>query len=259
MDLGLRGRWAIVGGASKGLGRACAQALAEEGVNVVIAARTKHDVTKTADQIVQSTGVTAIPVAVDLSTQEGRETVLAVCPNPDIVINNSGGPPPGDFRNFKREDWIRAIDANMFGAIEMIRLTVDGMAARGFGRIVNVTSSAVKAPISVLALSNAARSGLTGFVSGVARDVAHHNVTINNLLPGQFDTDRLRNTQLVMAKKAEKPLDVFRVQATSQIPAGRFGQPDEFGRVCAMLCSVHAGYVTAQNLLIDGGRFPGLL
>jgi len=172
-------------------------------------------------------------------------------------VNNAGGPPPGDFRDFDRDTWIRALDANMLTPIELIKATIDGMIARRFGRIVNITSSAVKAPIDVLGLSNGARSGLTGFVAGLARKVARHNVTINNLLPGSFDTDRLRGTITARAKAAGRPLDDLLQEAREHVPAGRFGTPAEFGAACAFLCSVHAGYVVGQNVLIDGGAYPG--
>ncbi|WP_246795554.1 SDR family oxidoreductase [Burkholderia perseverans] len=257
MDLGIAGRTALVCAASKGLGRGCAQALAAEGVKLVIVARTQATLDATAAQIREATGAEVTAVACDITTAAGREAALAACPQPDILVTNAGGPPPGDFRDFSRDDWIRAIDANMLTPIELIRATVDGMIARRFGRIVNITSSAVKAPIDVLALSNGARSGLTGFIAGLSRKVAEHNVTINNLLPGLFDTDRIQTTLAASAKAAGKPVDEMRARRTQEIPARRLGQPDEFGAACAFLCSAHAGYITGQNWLLDGGAYPG--
>ncbi|ATF86770.1 SDR family oxidoreductase [Burkholderia gladioli] len=257
MDLGIAGRTALVCAASKGLGRGCAQALAAEGVKLVIVARTQETLDATAEAIRQSTGAEVTAVACDITTAAGREAALAACPQPDILVTNAGGPPPGDFRDFSRDDWIRAVDANMLTPIELIRATVDGMIARRFGRIVNITSSAVKAPIDVLALSNGARSGLTGFVAGLSRKVVEHNVTINNLLPGLFDTDRIKTTLAASAKASGTSVDEVRARRTQEIPARRLGQPDEFGAACAFLCSAHAGYITGQNWLIDGGAYPG--
>ncbi|WP_369051452.1 SDR family oxidoreductase [Burkholderia gladioli] len=257
MVLGIAGRTALVCAASKGLGRGCAQALAAEGVKLVIVARTQETLDATAEAIRQSTGAEVTAVACDITTAAGREAALAACPQPDILVTNAGGPPPGDFRDFSRDDWIRAVDANMLTPIELIRATVDGMIARRFGRIVNITSSAVKAPIDVLALSNGARSGLTGFVAGLSRKVVEHNVTINNLLPGLFDTDRIKTTLAASAKASGTSVDEVRARRTQEIPARRLGQPDEFGAACAFLCSAHAGYITGQNWLIDGGAYPG--
>lgn len=257
MDLGIKGRTALVCGASKGLGRACAQALAEAGVNVVIVARTADALNATAADIRATTGVTVTAVACDITTPEGRAQALAACPQPDILVTNAGGPPPGDFRDWQRDDWIRALDANMLTPIELIKATVDGMIARGFGRIVNITSSAVKAPIDILGLSNGARSGLTGFVAGLARTTVSHNVTINNLLPGAFDTDRLTATMQASADKSGQSVEDTRSKRAAAIPARRFGQPEEFGATCAFLCSAHAGYIAGQNVLIDGGAYPG--
>jgi 3-oxoacyl-[acyl-carrier protein] reductase len=196
-------------------------------------------------------------VACDITTPDGRAAALALCGEPDILVNNAGGPPPGDFRDWDRAAWLRALDANMLTPIELIRATVDGMIARRFGRIVNITSSAVKAPIDILGLSNGARSGLTGFVAGIARKVAVHNVTINNLLPGSFDTDRLRGTMELRAKATGRPLADVLQAGREATPAGRFGTIDEFGAACAFLCSAHAGFIVGQNLLIDGGTYPG--
>src|SRR3989440_3019805 len=257
MDLGIGGRKALVCAASKGLGRGCAEALAQAGVDVTILARTRDDVQKAADEIGVRAGRTVAWLACDITTPEGRAQALAACREPDILINNAGGPPPGDFRDFDRDAWIRAIDANMLTPIEFIKATIDGMTARRFGRIVNITSSAVKAPIDILGLSNGARSGLTGFVAGIARKVARHNVTINNLLPGSFDTDRLRGNLELRAKTSGKAIEELRKAQMSANPAGRFGSPAEFGAACAFLCSAQAGYIVGQNVLIDGGAFPG--
>ncbi|SEA54538.1 SDR family oxidoreductase [Paraburkholderia sartisoli] len=257
MDLGIAGRTALVCAASKGLGRGCAEALAAEGVNVVIVARTVETLEVTAAAIRAATGVDVKAVACDITTPEGRAAALAACPQPDILVNNAGGPPPGDFRQFTHDDWIRALESNMLTPIELMRATIDGMISRGFGRIVNITSSAVKAPIDVLGLSNGARSGLTGFVAGLARKVAPQGVTINNLLPGMFDTDRIVATITAQAKAQNISIDESRRRRMASIPAGRFGTPDEFGRACAFLCSTHAGYITGQNWLIDGGSYPG--
>ena len=257
MDLGIAGRKALVCAASKGLGRGCAEALADAGVDVTILARTREDVRKTAEEIGARVGRSVNWLACDITTPDGRAQALAACPAPDILVNNAGGPPPGDFRDFDRDAWIRAIDANMLTPIELIKGCVDGMIARRFGRIVNITSSAVKAPIDVLGLSNGARSGLTGFVAGVARKVARHNVTINNLLPGSFDTDRVRQPLAARAKAAGKTIEDAMQELRERIPAGRLGMPAEFGALCAFLCSAHAGYIVGQNILIDGGAYPG--
>ena len=257
MDMGLRGKSALVCASSKGLGRGCAFSLAREGVNLFITARGKEALEKTAEEIRAATGVKVTTVAGDITTDAGRALVLAACPAPDILINNAGGPPPGDFRTWTRDTWIAALDANMLTPIELIKATVDGMIARKFGRIVNITSSSVKAPIEILGLSNGARSGLTGFVAGIARKTVAHNVTINNLLPGSFDTDRIRTTCETLAKNRGVGVEVIRKERMAQCPAGRFGDPAEFGDACAYLCSAQAGYVTGQNFLIDGGSYPG--
>ncbi len=257
MDLGIKGRKALVCAASKGLGRACALSLAREGAEVVIVARTPETLALAAKEIQAATGAKITAIAADITTAEGRAAALAACPNPDILVNNAGGPPPGDFRNWTREDWIKAVDANMLTPIELIKATVDGMIARKFGRIVNITSSSVKAPIEELGLSNGARSGLTGFVAGLARKTVRHNVTINNILPGQFATDRLKNAIAARAKAADQSPEQFWDARSKAIPAGRFGDPAEFGELCAYLCSAQAAYITGQNLLIDGGAYPG--
>lgn len=259
MDLGLAGRKALVCAASKGLGKGCALALAREGVELIITARGAEALEAAAEEIRRTTGATVITVAGDITTEAGREAALAACPEPDILVNNAGGPPPGDFRDWDRDAWIKAVDANMLTPIFLTKAVVDGMAARGFGRIVNITSSAVKAPIPELGLSNGARSGLTGFIAGVARQMAGKGVTINGLLPGSFDTDRLRGGINAAAQRSGQDAEAVADRRRAAIPAGRFGQPDEFGATCAFLCSVHAGYITGQNILIDGGAFPGTL
>ncbi len=260
MDMGIAGRWALVCGASQGLGRACAEALAAEGVNVVITARGLERLEAAAAEIRAAHPAVQVRVAAgDITTPEGRAAALAACPQVDILINNAGGPPPGDFRDWDRDTWIAALDANMLTPIELIKATVDGMADRGFGRIVNITSGAVKAPIDILGLSNGARSGLTGFVAGMARQprLAARNVTVNNLLPGAFDTDRLQKTLAGAAARSGRPVESVRDQRRLGIPAQRFGQAEEFGQLCAFVCSRHAGYLTGQNLLLDGGAYPG--
>ena len=257
MDLGIDGRRALVCAASKGLGRGCAEALAREGVHVTICARTADAVARAADEIARATDRPVGHVACDITTPAGRAAALAACPDPDILVNNAGGPPPGDFREWERDTWLRALDANMLTPIELIKATIDGMIARRFGRIVNITSSAVKAPIDVLGLSNGARSGLTGFVAGLARKVAAHNVTINNLLPGSFDTARLQGGQRNRAEASGQSLEAVRAAAARAIPAGRFGNPTEFGQVCAFICSAQASYLVGQNILLDGGAYPG--
>ena len=259
MDLGIAGKTAIVCGGSAGLGRGAATALAADGVTVYVAARDEGRLTAAAGEIAEETSGKVIPIVADVTTETGRDAVLAACPQPDILINNAGGPPPGDFRTWGRDEWIKAIDANMLAPIMFIKATIDGMIERKFGRIVNITSHMVKAPVGLLGLSNGARAGLTGFVGGLSRDVARHNVTINSVLPGQFDTDRLRSNHTRFAAVQKVELEQFREQARSQIPARRFGDPTEFGAMCAFLCSVHGGYITGQNILLDGGQFPGLL
>jgi 3-oxoacyl-[acyl-carrier protein] reductase len=257
MDMGIAGRSALVCGASKGLGLGCAQALAAEGVQVTLVARTASALEAAAEAIRQASGVRVTTVAADITSSDGRAAALAACPAPDILVTNAGGPPPGDFRDWNRDDWIKALDANMLTPIELIKATVDSMIAQRFGRIINITSSSVKAPIDILGLSNGARSGLTGFVAGLARKIAPHNVTLNNLLPGAFDTDRLNVTLTGAASKQNRTIEEVREQRAAAIPAGRFGTPAEFGAFCAFLCSVQAAYMTGQNLLLDGGAYPG--
>ena len=257
MDLGIKGKSALVCAASKGLGKGCAMSLAKEGVSLVITARGKEALEATAEEIRKATGAKVTAVAGDITTPEGRAAALAACPQPDILVNNAGGPPPGDFRNWSRDDWVKALDGNMLTPIELIKAVIDGMIARKFGRIVNITSGAVKMPIPELGMSNGARTGLTGFVAGLSRAVAQHNVTINNLLPGPFDTDRLRSNMEFNAKKLGKTAAELAKQRADANPAKRFGTVEEFGDACAFLCSAHAGYIVGQNLLLDGGAFPG--
>jgi 3-oxoacyl-[acyl-carrier protein] reductase len=258
MDLGIAGKWALVCAASKGLGKGCAAALVREGVNVVITARGAEVLEATAAELRALGGGEVRSIAGDITTAEGRATALAACPQVDILVNNAGGPPPGDFREWDRDAWIKALDANMLTPIELIKATVDAMAARGFGRVVNITSGAVKAPIDILGLSNGARSGLTGFVAGLARtNIAARGVTINGLLPGAFDTDRLRGTMQGAATRTGQPLEALMAKRAAAIPAQRFGTAEEFGAVCAFMCSMHAGYLTGQNILLDGGAYPG--
>jgi 3-oxoacyl-[acyl-carrier protein] reductase len=255
MDYGIRGKRAIVCAASKGLGKGCAMALAREGVELVITARTADVLERTAREIRDATGVKVTAVPGDITTDAGRAAALAACPDPDILVNNAGGPPAGDFRDWDREVWIKALDANMLTPIALIKATVDAMIARRFGRIVNITSGSVRSPIPTLGLSNGARSGLTGFVAGVARQVAKHNVTINNLLPGPFDTERLRGNFVGHAKQSGKPVEEVAAERRRTVPADRFGTPEEFGAACAFLCSSSAGFIVGQNLLLDGGQF----
>jgi 3-oxoacyl-[acyl-carrier protein] reductase len=259
MNLGIEGKWALVCAASKGLGKGCAMALVGEGVNVVITARGAEVLQATAAELRALQRGEVRTVAGDITTAEGRAAALAACPQVDILINNAGGPPLGDFRDWGRDAWIQALDANMLTPIELIKATVDAMAARGYGRVVNITSGAVKAPIDTLGLSNGARSGLTGFVAGLARQgrLASANVTINNLLPGVFDTNRLRVTMQGAAAKSGQPVEALLDKRRATVPAARFGTSEEFGAVCAFLCSVHAGYLTGQNVLLDGGAYPG--
>jgi 3-oxoacyl-[acyl-carrier protein] reductase len=255
MDLGIRGRKALLSGSSRGLGKACALALAQEGVDITLVARTRDVLERTADEL-RATGAKVTPVVGDISTAQGREAALAACPAPDILVNNADGRLPGDFRTWTRDDWISALDTMMLSHIEMMRLTVDGMMARGFGRIVNIVSRSVKIPQAELGLSNGARSGLVGFVAGLARQTIGRGVTINNLLPGPFDTDAQREHVQGMVDAARSFDQIWNARVATN-PAGRFGQPAELGAYCAFLCSTSAGFVTGQNLLIDGGSYPG--
>lgn len=257
MDMGLRGRKAIVCAASRGLGRACARALAREGVDLVITARTAADLERTAEEIRRESGVQVTAVAGDIATEAGRAAALAACPAADILVTNAGGPPHGDFRAWDRDDWIRAMDQNMLAPIFLIHAVVDGMCQRQFGRIVNITSSAVKTPIPNLGLSNGARTGLTGFVAGLARQVARHNVTINNLLPGTIMTDRMQASAEHQAAQRDISVAEALAESVRAVPAGRAGDPAEFGDACAFLCAAWSGYIVGHNLLVDGGRFNG--
>jgi 3-oxoacyl-[acyl-carrier protein] reductase len=262
MDLGIDGKWALVCAASRGLGKGCAAALVREGVHVVVTARGAETLQATATELrALNPAVTVRAVAGDITTDAGRAAALAACPQVDILVNNAGGPPAGDFRDWNRDTWIAALDANMLTPIELIKATVDAMAGRGFGRIINITSAAVKMPYDVLGLSNGARTGLTGFIAGLARQprLAARNVTINNLLPGPFDTDRLRGTLAATAQRSGKSFDEVWNARRQANPTQRYGEAAEFGAMCAFLCSAHAGYMTAQNVLIDGGAYPGTL
>ncbi len=256
MDLGIRGRTAIVCASSQGLGKACARALAEAGVSLVINGRNRTLLEQTAAEIRQATGADVIPVVADVSTTEGQAALLAACPSPDILINNNGGPPFRDFRELDRQSMLAGVTMNMVTPIELIQKVIDPMAARGFGRIVNITSISVRMPVPGLDLSSASRAGLTAFVAGVARKVADKNITINNLLPGNFDTQRLRNGFVAASKKSGQSEAAMAAAARAAIPAQRFGTPEEFGQTCAFLCSVHAAYMTGQNILLDGGVYP---
>ena len=258
MDLQIKGKWALVCGASRGLGLGCAEALVREGVHVLIVARREAVLSEAAQALRALGNAQVLACAADITTEAGRAQVFALRKEFDIVVTNAGGPPAGNFRDWGREDWIRAVEANMLTPIELIKATVDGMAARGFGRIINITSGAVKSPIEALGLSNGARSGLTGFVAGLARSgIAAQGVTVNNLLPGAFDTDRLQSLFATTAGKTSQTVDAVAAQRRKSIPAQRFGQPQEFGAACAFLCSPLAGYITGQNILVDGGAFGG--
>lgn len=265
MKFGIEGKTALVCGASKGLGRACAEALADEGVQLVIVARQADALEQAAHEIAQRSGTLVIPVAADVTTPEGRALALAAATQLahgaaaayDIVVTNAGGPQTGDYRDLDIEKWQAALNANMLSPIELMRATVDGMIARGWGRIINITSAAVKAPSPYLSLSNGSRTGLTGFVAGFARQVAPMGVTVNNLLPGTFATDRLKGNLVAGARQADMALDAYTDMRIKGVPARRFGDPAEFGAACAFLCSQQAAYITAQNMLIDGGAYPG--
>jgi len=255
MDLGIKGKKAIVCAASKGLGRACAMSLAREGVDVVITARTASDLEATAADIRKETGANVTAVAGDITTEAGRAAALAACPNPDILVNNAGGPPRGDFREWDRDAWIKAVDANMLTPIFLIKSVIDGMIDRRFGRIVNITSASVKSPIPELGMSNGARAGLTGFVAGLAHQVAKHNVIINNILPGPFMTDRLRSGFQAAARSTNRPVEELVLERAKNSPTGRMGDPAEFGDACAFLCSAKIGFIVGHNLILDGGNF----
>ena len=258
MDLGIAGKTGLVTAASRGFGRACAASLAREGVNVTIVARTAGPLRAAADEIAAATGAKISVVAADIVGDAGRAAVLAACPDPDILVNNTGGPPHGnDFRAWDRDAWIAALDDSMLTPIFFIKAALDGMIERRFGRIVNITSNSVKAPIPNMGLSNGARMGLTGFVAGLARQVVRHNVTINNLLPGSLDTDRVHENMEVRARDAGCSVEEMYARRADESPADRIADPREFGDACAFLCGAQADYITGQNLLLDGGRYPG--
>ncbi|AGU53367.1 putative oxidoreductase, SDR family [Variovorax paradoxus B4] len=257
MDLGIAQRKALVFGGSRGMGRACARQLAMEGVQVTIAARTRATLQQTAAELLAETRVPVAWVVADITTAAGRDAALAACPSPDILVNNADGRPPGDFRDWSSADWHEALDAMMLGPIEMIRRTVDPMIERGFGRIVNIVSRSVKTPQAELGLSNGARSGLVGFVAGLARQTVRHGVTINNILPGVFATDAQRHHIEGLMKTEGKSFEQLWDERGRNNPAGRFGRAEEVGALCAYVCSAHAGYITGQSLLIDGGAYPG--
>lgn len=257
MDLGISGKQGIVCGASQGLGLACARALAREGVSLTLIARNSEPLQAAVDNLSQLSSAEITSVVGDITTDAGRDAVLQTCPKPDILINNAGGPPPGDFRDWRQKDWFDAVNSNMFSAIDMIRRTLDGMAERGFGRIVNITSTAVKSPMPGLGLSNGARAGLTGWVAGVAREKVRDNVTINNLLPGLFATDRGRGYLAYRAAQEGVNGEAYEQQFYATSPAGRLGDPEEFGATCAFLCSAMSGYMSGQNILLDGGVYSG--
>ncbi|WP_295313584.1 SDR family oxidoreductase [Roseobacter sp.] len=253
MDLGIRGKRALVCASSKGLGRGCAEALAEAGVDLVMNARGAEALEAAAEEIRTATGVSVTTVVADVTTAEGQQAVISAVGEADILVNNAGGPPPGSWQDWDRDDFIKALDANMLAPIALIKALVPGMMDRGWGRVINITSQSVKAPIPVLGLSNAARTGLTGYVAGTSRQVAGKGVTINNLLPGIHATDRADALDGAVVKAQGITLDEARANRAANIPAGRYGTRHEFGAACAFLCSVHAGFIVGQNLLLDGG------
>jgi len=257
MDFHLKGKNAIICASSKGLGKACAAALAQEGVNVWLSARTEETLEAARQEIAEISDANVTAVVTDVTTAEGRDALLEACPTPDILVNNAGGPPPGNFRDWGQKEWFDAVNANMYSAIDMIRRTLDGMVERKFGRIVNITSVAVKLPQAELGLSNGARSGLTGFIAGIAHEPAQHNVTINNLLPGFIATDRMHGVLKAKADATATDQSKFSEAFFEKLPAKRPGEPSEFGATCAFLCSQQAAYITAQNILMDGGLYPG--
>jgi 3-oxoacyl-[acyl-carrier protein] reductase len=259
MDFGIKGKWAIVCASSKGLGRGCAEALAAEGVNVVLNGRGAEALEATAKDIRAAHGVEVKAVAADVTTEEGRAELLAACPAPDILVNNAGGPPPGLWSDWDREDFIKALDANMLTPIALIKAVLPGMMERGWGRIVNITSQSVKAPIPALGLSNSARAGLTGYVAGTSRQVAHSGVTINNLLPGIHATDRAIALDGNVARQKNISVEEAKAEREQTIPVRRYGTAEEFGATCAFLCSTHAGFIVGQNILLDGGAVNATL
>ena len=257
MDLGLKGRSAIVCGGSRGMGRAAAEMLAAEGVALTILARNQERLDAAATDIRARFGVAVTPVAGDVTTEAGRAAVLAACPHPDILINNADGMPPGDFRVWTRDDWIAALDAMMLSPIALMKATVDGMMARGFGRIVNIVSRSVKIPQLEMGLSNGARSGLVGFVAGLARQTVAKGVTINNVLPGIVATDAQKHHVEKLVEMTGRSFGDIWAERGAQNPAGRYGEASEIGATIAFLCSVHAGFITGQSILVDGGQYPG--
>lgn len=259
MDLGLKGKTAIVCASSRGLGFACAEALSREGVDVVINGRDPHSLAEAADRLAERGGGTVSTVAGDIGDPDTRAALLAACPTVDILVNNNGGPTPGRFGDWERDDWITALDANMLTPLAMIRAVLDGMVERRFGRIVNITSAMVKSPHSVMGLSTGARTGLTSVAKALSRDVANANVTINNLLPERIDTARQRQMAELHAAVADITVDEAYAHIASTIAAGRLGRPEEFGDACAYLCSAQAGFITGQNLQVDGGSYEGLI
>jgi len=259
LDLGISGRRALVCGASSGLGRAIAEALAAEGVNVLMVARGRERLEAVAGAMNEESPGAVEWLAADVANGTDRAAILKAANSPDILVTNAGGPPVGDYRKLDRKDWLAALEGNMLSAIELINGSLDAMIDRAFGRILNITSHMVKSPVAHLSLSNGARAGLTGFVAGVARDVMAHGVTINNLLPGQFSTPRLQVIHENFAKSTGRTVENIQTEFLRQIPANRFGRPEEFGATAAFLCSLHAGFITGQNILLDGGQYPGLL
>ena len=258
LDLGIAGRRALVCGSSAGLGKACAMALARAGAEVTINGRDAARLDAAMREIETAADARVRAVVADVTTAEGRATLLAACEEPDILVNNSGGPPPGDFESWGEAEWESATRANMISPIQMIRACVPAMRRRGWGRVVNITSGAVKAPLPLLGLSNGARSGLTGFVAGIARELACHGITINNMLPGNFATDRLKSYASALAKRDGVSFEEAWARLEAANPAKRIGDPAEFGTVCAFLCGAHAGYINGQNILLDGGAYPGV-
>jgi 3-oxoacyl-[acyl-carrier protein] reductase len=256
MDLGLKGKKAIICASSRGLGKGCAQALAEAGCDIVLNGRNETVLEETRAQLQNLYGVSVAAIAADVSTREGQEALLTACPNPDILVNNNGGPPRRDYSELDREALLEGVVQNFVTPIELIQAVVPGMKDRGFGRIVNITSLSVKMPIEGLDLSSGARAGLTAFLAGVCRQLAPHGVTVNNLLPGKMDTDRLKGGFERAAQQSGKSLEDVRAAQAAEIPARRFGSAEEFGQTCAFLCSRHAGYITGQNILMDGGLYP---
>ena len=257
MELGIRGRKALLSGSSRGMGKACALAVARAGVDVTLVARNRDTLEATAEEIRAETDVTVTTVVADITTDEGRAAALEACPQPDILLNNAGGMPPGDFRDWTRDDWINAVDLMMLPPIFMMKVTIDGMMERGFGRIVNIASRSVKIAHAELGLSNGARTGLVGFTAGIARETIANNVTINNLLPGIFESDGQRDHVAKLSETTGRSFESIWAQRAAKNPAGRYGRPSEIGAYFAFLVSEHGGFITGQNLLIDGGEYPG--